>query len=153
MASYYLCIASNAAGHDSISVSLWVHGVPAFTQNRSSWFSSEVWCAASGRAPVNAKTLVNTVLMGFVSFLSSVAVCFIFMFFWSQSKGNIKTEQLLSLSRAALGQQLVEERAQKAADWPWNSCEDEPNECKDDFTFSRWLSEDSGFELHHSCFC
>uniref|UniRef100_A0A673HQK2 Leucine rich repeat and Ig domain containing 4a n=1 Tax=Sinocyclocheilus rhinocerous TaxID=307959 RepID=A0A673HQK2_9TELE len=95
---YYLCIASNAAGNDSISVSLRVRGFPASARNRSGSFFLEGWSFASGQAAVNGsqpfpfdvKTLVIAVTMGFLSFLSSVAVCFIFMFFWSQSKGQIK---------------------------------------------------------------
>uniref|UniRef100_A0A8C2K205 Leucine rich repeat and Ig domain containing 4a n=1 Tax=Cyprinus carpio TaxID=7962 RepID=A0A8C2K205_CYPCA len=95
---YYLCIASNAAGNDSVSVSLRVRGLPASARNRSSSFFLEGWSFASGQAAVNGsqpfpfdvKTLVIAVTMGFLSFLSSVAVCFIFMFFWSQSKGQIK---------------------------------------------------------------
>lgn len=95
---YYLCVASNAAGNDSVSVSLRVRGFPASTRNRSGPFFLEGWSFASGQAPVNGsqpfpfdvKTLVIAVTMGFLSFLSSVAVCFIFMFFWSQSKGQIK---------------------------------------------------------------
>lgn len=95
---YYLCIASNAAGNDSVSVSLRVRGFPASARNRSSSFFLEGWSFASGQAAVNGsqpfpfdvKTLVIAVTMGFLSFLSSVAVCFVFMFFWSQSKGQIK---------------------------------------------------------------
>ncbi|XP_016359523.1 leucine-rich repeat and immunoglobulin-like domain-containing nogo receptor-interacting protein 4a [Sinocyclocheilus anshuiensis] len=95
---YYLCIASNAAGNDSISVSLQVRGFPASARNRSESFFLEGWSFASGQAAVNGsqpfpfdvKTLVIAVTMGFLSFLSSVAICFIFMFFWSQSKGQIK---------------------------------------------------------------
>ncbi|KAL1254835.1 hypothetical protein QQF64_012896 [Cirrhinus molitorella] len=95
---YYLCIASNAAGNDSVSVSLRVRGFPASARNRSAPFFLEGWSFASGQAAVNGsqpfpfdvKTLVIAVTMGFLSFLSSVAVCFVFMFFWSQSKGQIK---------------------------------------------------------------
>uniref|UniRef100_A0A8C2BPM1 Leucine rich repeat and Ig domain containing 4a n=1 Tax=Cyprinus carpio TaxID=7962 RepID=A0A8C2BPM1_CYPCA len=95
---YYLCIASNAAGNDSISVSLRVRGFPTSARNRSGSFFLEGWSFTSGQAAVNGsqpfpfdvKTLVIAVTMGFLSFLSSVAVCFIFMFFWSQSKGQIK---------------------------------------------------------------
>ncbi|XP_067280943.1 leucine-rich repeat and immunoglobulin-like domain-containing nogo receptor-interacting protein 4a [Pseudorasbora parva] len=95
---YYLCIASNAAGNDSVSMSLRVRGFPASTRNRSGPFFLEGWSFTSGHASVNGsqpfpfdvKTLVIAVTMGFLSFLSSVAVCFIFMFLWSQSKGQIK---------------------------------------------------------------
>ncbi|KAL7868380.1 hypothetical protein SRHO_G00097640 [Serrasalmus rhombeus] len=99
---YYRCFASNAAGNDSISVSLRVRGFPASSsRNRSAHFFLEGWSLASTQMPVNGsqgpqpfpfdvKTLVIAVTMGFLSFLSSVAICFVFMFFWSQSKGQIK---------------------------------------------------------------
>ncbi|KAK1788738.1 hypothetical protein P4O66_002550 [Electrophorus voltai] len=99
---YYYCFASNAAGNDSISVSLQVRGFPASSpRNRSIHFFMEGWSFTSTQSPVNdsqglrpfpfdMKTLIIAVTMGFLSFLSSVAVCFVFMFFWSQSKGQIK---------------------------------------------------------------
>ncbi|XP_076862302.1 leucine-rich repeat and immunoglobulin-like domain-containing nogo receptor-interacting protein 4a isoform X1 [Brachyhypopomus gauderio] len=99
---YYHCLASNAAGNDSISVSLQVQGFPASsTQNRSAHFFMEDWSFTATQSPVNnsqgalsfpfdMKTLIIAVTLGFLSFLSSVAVCFVFIFFWSQSKGQIK---------------------------------------------------------------
>ncbi|KAJ8335241.1 hypothetical protein SKAU_G00408800 [Synaphobranchus kaupii] len=72
----YLCVASNAAGNQSFSVGLHVRG-----------FSSS---SGPRPYPFDAKTLVIAVTMGFLSFLSSVVICFIFMFFWSQSKGQLK---------------------------------------------------------------
>ncbi|KAA0709880.1 Leucine-rich repeat and immunoglobulin-like domain-containing nogo receptor-interacting protein 1 [Triplophysa tibetana] len=98
---YYLCVASNAAGNDSVSVSLWVRGSAGSPRDRFYLLRPEGWSAASGRAAVNGsqgsqpfpfdvKTLAIAVTMGFMCFLSSVAVCFIVMFFWSQSKGQIK---------------------------------------------------------------
>ncbi|XP_028820409.1 leucine-rich repeat and immunoglobulin-like domain-containing nogo receptor-interacting protein 1 [Denticeps clupeoides] len=100
----YLCIASNAAGNDTFPISLRVRGFPSSSSshNRSAPFSMEGWSlpspqpATNGSSqglqpfPFDAKTLVIAVTMGFLSFLSSVAICFVFMFFWSQSKGQIK---------------------------------------------------------------
>lgn len=98
----YYCFASNGAGNDSISVSLWVRSFfTSSSRNRSSHFFLDGWSFASTHPPVNGsydsqpfpfdlKTLLVAVTMGFLSFLSSVALCFIFMFFWSQSKGQIK---------------------------------------------------------------
>ncbi|XP_062856285.1 leucine-rich repeat and immunoglobulin-like domain-containing nogo receptor-interacting protein 1 [Trichomycterus rosablanca] len=99
---HYHCFASNVAGNDSISVSLWVHNLPSVsTRNRTSRFLIKAWRLASTHPPINGsedsqpfafdmKTLLVAVTMGFLSFLSSVAVCFVFMLFWSQSKGQIK---------------------------------------------------------------
>ncbi|MCJ8735624.1 hypothetical protein PDJAM_G00249480 [Pangasius djambal] len=98
----YYCFASNVAGNDSISVSLRVRSfVTSSSRNRSAHFFLDGWSFTSTRPPVNGsydsqpfpfdlKTLLVAVTMGFLSFLSSVAVCFIFMFFWSQSRGQIK---------------------------------------------------------------
>ncbi|TSP90474.1 Leucine-rich repeat and immunoglobulin-like domain-containing nogo receptor-interacting protein 1 [Bagarius yarrelli] len=98
----YYCFASNVAGNDSICVSLWVRRfVNSLSPNRSTYFILDGWSFTSPHPPVNGsydtqpfpfdlKTLLVAVTIGFLSFLSSVAVCFIFMFFWSQSKGQIK---------------------------------------------------------------
>lgn len=96
----YQCLAGNAAGNDSLTVGLYVKGVP---RNKSiSFFMDEGWTepsnpqAANSSAqitkpfPFDVKTLIIATTMGFLSFLSSVAICFVFMFFWSQSKGQIK---------------------------------------------------------------
>ena len=54
--------------------------------------------------PFDAKTLVIATTMGFLSFLSSVAICFVFMFFWSQSKGQIKhTATIDFVPRSSMG--------------------------------------------------
>lgn len=110
----YLCTAANAAGNDSIAVSLQVEGLP---QNRTaSYFSDEGWtetssapstnssARASSPYPFDAKTLIIATTMGFLSFLSSVAICFVFMFFWSQSKGQIKhTATIDFVPRSSMG--------------------------------------------------
>ncbi|XP_030604884.1 leucine-rich repeat and immunoglobulin-like domain-containing nogo receptor-interacting protein 4b [Archocentrus centrarchus] len=110
----YECLASNAAGNDSLSVKLYVKGL---LRNRTiSFFTEEGWVepsntqAANSSAqmakpyPFDAKTLIIATTMGFLSFLSSVAICFVFMFFWSQSKGQIKhTATIDFVPRSSMG--------------------------------------------------
>ncbi|XP_030645092.1 leucine-rich repeat and immunoglobulin-like domain-containing nogo receptor-interacting protein 4a [Chanos chanos] len=113
---YYLCLASNAAGNDSVSVSLRVRGFPYSSRNRTYPFFLEGWSLPSAQPPINSssqgtqpfpfeiKTLVIAVTMGFLSFLSSVAICFVFMFLWSQSKGQIKhTATIDFVPRSSVG--------------------------------------------------
>ncbi|KAM3873188.1 leucine-rich repeat and immunoglobulin-like domain-containing nogo receptor-interacting protein 4b [Diretmus argenteus] len=110
----YQCLASNAAGNDSMTVSLHVKG---FSRNRTMpYFTEEGWIESSYSPatnssaqmakpyPFDAKTLVIATTMGFLSFLSSVAICFVFMFFWSQSKGQIKhTATIDFVPRTSMG--------------------------------------------------
>ncbi|XP_034030270.1 leucine-rich repeat and immunoglobulin-like domain-containing nogo receptor-interacting protein 4b [Thalassophryne amazonica] len=110
----YQCLASNAAGNDSLTVGLYVKGLP---RNRTiPNFTEEDWVepsntqAANSSAqiskpyPFDAKTLIIATTMGFLSFLSSVAICFVFMFFWSQSKGQIKhTATIDFVPRSSVG--------------------------------------------------
>ncbi|XP_020792107.2 leucine-rich repeat and immunoglobulin-like domain-containing nogo receptor-interacting protein 4b [Boleophthalmus pectinirostris] len=111
----YQCLAGNAAGNDSLTVGLFVKGVP---RNRSiPIFIDETWIepthmtqtanSSSQMAkpyPFDAKTLIIATTMGFLSFLSSVAICFVFMFFWSQSKGQIKhTATIDFVPRSSMG--------------------------------------------------
>ncbi|KAL4629535.1 hypothetical protein GN956_G16996 [Arapaima gigas] len=97
----YLCVASNVAGNDSFAVGLHVRGFSS-SRNRSAPFFPGSWMVPSAPPttnistrdpeafPFDAKTMIIAVTMGFLSFLSSVVICFVFMFFWSQSKGQIK---------------------------------------------------------------
>lgn len=110
----YMCLATNAAGNDSIFVKLQVQGFP---RNRtapyypeSGWSttayppSSNTSAQVTNPYPFDAKTLVIATTMGFLSFLSSVAICFVFMFFWSQSKGQIKhTATIDFVPRSSMG--------------------------------------------------
>ncbi|XP_028327631.1 leucine-rich repeat and immunoglobulin-like domain-containing nogo receptor-interacting protein 4b [Gouania willdenowi] len=111
----YQCLASNAAGNESLSFGLYVKEVP---RNRTgpSFYTEEGWGepsnpkAANSSAqiakpyPFDAKTLIIATTMGFLSFLSSVAICFVFMFFWSQSKGQIKhTATIDFVPRSSMG--------------------------------------------------
>ncbi|KAG9345300.1 hypothetical protein JZ751_009846 [Albula glossodonta] len=112
----YLCTASNAAGNDSLSVSLQVTGLPNSRNRTIPYFSELVWTVpstptatnASVQAPdpfpFDAKTLIIAMTMGFLSFLSSVIICFVFMFLWSQSQGQIKhTATINFVPRASKG--------------------------------------------------
>ncbi|KAM9824464.1 leucine-rich repeat and immunoglobulin-like domain-containing nogo receptor-interacting protein 1 [Neosynchiropus ocellatus] len=92
----YVCVASNAAGNDSLSVSLLVRGFASPPKNP---FLLKDWLvlpsAAPGanktqRIPFDMKTLLIAASIGFISFFSAVSVCFIFMVLWSKSKGQIK---------------------------------------------------------------
>ncbi|XP_037330809.2 leucine-rich repeat and immunoglobulin-like domain-containing nogo receptor-interacting protein 1 [Pungitius pungitius] len=92
----YLCVASNAAGNDSLTVSL---HVPVFPSSGKKHFRLTGWFTFPSASPrVNGnqiitfdlKTLLVVATIGLLSFFSSVSVCFIFMFFWSKSKGQIK---------------------------------------------------------------
>ncbi|XP_024241605.1 leucine-rich repeat and immunoglobulin-like domain-containing nogo receptor-interacting protein 4b [Oncorhynchus tshawytscha] len=110
----YRCTAGNAAGNDSLYVSLYVKGFP---RNRTMpFFTDEGWIESShaptanssaqvaNQYPFDAKTLIIATTMGFLSFLSSVAICFVFMFFWSQSKGQIKhTATIDYVPRTSMG--------------------------------------------------
>ncbi|KAF3692404.1 Leucine-rich repeat and immunoglobulin-like domain-containing nogo receptor-interacting protein 1 [Channa argus] len=110
----YQCLAGNAAGNDSRTVGLYVKGLP---HNRTMpFFTEKGWVepsntqAANSSAqmakpyPFDAKTLIIATTMGFLSFLSSVAICFVFMFFWSQSKGQIKhTATIDFVPRSSMG--------------------------------------------------
>ncbi|XP_061530695.1 LOW QUALITY PROTEIN: leucine-rich repeat and immunoglobulin-like domain-containing nogo receptor-interacting protein 4b [Phycodurus eques] len=110
----YQCLAGNAAGNDSITVGLYVKGgprnrtIPFFTEE--DWVEPPIPQATNSSAqqakpyPFDAKTLIIATTMGFLSFLSSVAICFVFMFFWSQSKGQIKhTATIDFVPRSSMG--------------------------------------------------
>ncbi|XP_053190532.1 leucine-rich repeat and immunoglobulin-like domain-containing nogo receptor-interacting protein 1 [Scomber japonicus] len=92
----YLCVASNAAGNDSLPVSLHVRCFPSSSKNPfrlKSWFafpSASPGVNGPQKLPFDFKTLLVAATIGFASFFSSVSICFIFMFFWSKSKGRIK---------------------------------------------------------------
>ncbi|XP_029918961.1 leucine-rich repeat and immunoglobulin-like domain-containing nogo receptor-interacting protein 1 [Myripristis murdjan] len=105
----YLCVASNAAGNDSLTVSLHVHSLPLSSRNP---FRLESWIALPSGSPTingtqqfsfDVKTLLIAVTIGFFSFFSSVTICFIFMFLWSKGKGQIKhTATIAYVPRSAM---------------------------------------------------
>ncbi|KAM9339889.1 leucine-rich repeat and immunoglobulin-like domain-containing nogo receptor-interacting protein 1 [Symphorus nematophorus] len=92
----YLCVASNAAGNNSLSVSLHVRAFPPSSKNSlrlKGWFafpSASPGVDGTQKLPFDVKTLLIAATIGFLSFFSSVSICFIFMVFWSKSKGQIK---------------------------------------------------------------
>ncbi|XP_030003778.1 leucine-rich repeat and immunoglobulin-like domain-containing nogo receptor-interacting protein 1 [Sphaeramia orbicularis] len=92
----YLCMASNAAGNDSLRVSLRVREFPSSSKNNfhlKSWFASPSVSpdeTDTQKLPFDVKTLLIAATIGFLSFFCSVSLCFILMFFWSKSKGQIK---------------------------------------------------------------
>ncbi|XP_029022257.1 leucine-rich repeat and immunoglobulin-like domain-containing nogo receptor-interacting protein 1 [Betta splendens] len=105
----YLCVASNAAGNDSQAVGLHVRVFPSPAKNvfhLKGWFafpSASPGAKGNQTLPFDAKTLLVAVTIGFLSFFSSVSVCFVFMFFWSKSKGQIKhTATIAYVPRSAV---------------------------------------------------
>ncbi|XP_074470023.1 leucine-rich repeat and immunoglobulin-like domain-containing nogo receptor-interacting protein 1 [Sebastes fasciatus] len=105
----YLCVASNAAGNASLPVSLHVR---AFSPSSKNPFLLNGWFAFPSASPgvngnqniqFDVKTLLVAATIGLLSFFSSVSVCFIFMFFWSKSKGQLKhTATIAYVPRSAL---------------------------------------------------
>lgn len=103
----YLCLASNAAGNTSLAVNL---RVPAFPSSKNTFLSGWVAfpSAAPGvnstqKLPLDVKTLLIATTIGFLSFFSSVSICFVFMLFWSKSKGQIKhTATIAYVPRSAV---------------------------------------------------
>ncbi|XP_039977923.1 leucine-rich repeat and immunoglobulin-like domain-containing nogo receptor-interacting protein 1 isoform X2 [Xiphias gladius] len=105
----YLCVASNAAGNDSLPVSLHVRAFPSSSKNPfhlKGWFafpSASPGVNGNQKLPFDVKTLVMAATIGFLSFFGSVSVCFIFIFFWSKSKGQIKhTATIAYVPRSAM---------------------------------------------------
>ncbi|XP_077405378.1 leucine-rich repeat and immunoglobulin-like domain-containing nogo receptor-interacting protein 1 [Vanacampus margaritifer] len=87
-AGTYRCVASNAAGNDTWPVELLVR-----TLSKKKPFHLKSWLAAlpsSSQPPFDVKTLLIAASIGFLSFFSSVSLCFIAIFFWSKGKGQIK---------------------------------------------------------------
>lgn len=105
----YLCVASNAAGNSSLTVSLNVRAFPSPLKNAfrlNSWMAFPSVPPGENGTPelaFDVKTLLIAATIGFLSFFSSVSVCFIFMFFWSKGKGKIKhTATIAYVPRSAV---------------------------------------------------
>ncbi|XP_072303950.1 leucine-rich repeat and immunoglobulin-like domain-containing nogo receptor-interacting protein 1 [Eucyclogobius newberryi] len=106
----YVCVASNAAGNDSLHISLNVRGFQSLAPKKQfhlkSWFaapSATPDASATQEPPFDVKTLLIAATIGFLSFFGSVCLCFIFMFFWSKSKGQIKhTATIAYVPRSAM---------------------------------------------------
>ncbi|XP_007571794.1 leucine-rich repeat and immunoglobulin-like domain-containing nogo receptor-interacting protein 1 [Poecilia formosa] len=105
----YICVASNAAGNESLRVSLHVQALPSSPKKH---FRLKGWPAfpssppgvdGDEKLPFDVKTLLIAATIGFVSFFGSVSVCFVFMFFWSKGKGQIKhTATIAYVPRSAM---------------------------------------------------
>ncbi|XP_037548877.1 leucine-rich repeat and immunoglobulin-like domain-containing nogo receptor-interacting protein 1 [Nematolebias whitei] len=103
----YICVASNAAGNNSLPFKLSVQALPS---SSISLFRPKSWSASPSaspgeaqKLPIDMKTLLIAATIGFFSFFSSVTVCFIFMFFWSKGKGQIKhTATIAYVPRSAV---------------------------------------------------
>lgn len=105
----YLCVASNAAGNDSLLVNLRVQAFPSSSKNSlrlKGWFafpSASPGVDGNQNIPFDVKTLLVAATIGFLSFFSSVCVCFIFMFFLSKSKVQLKhTATIAYVPRSAM---------------------------------------------------
>ncbi|XP_077362679.1 leucine-rich repeat and immunoglobulin-like domain-containing nogo receptor-interacting protein 1 [Festucalex cinctus] len=99
-AGTYLCVASNAAGNDTRPVELRVRALP----KKKKLFHLKSWLAAlpSSSPPFDVRTLLIAASIGFLSFFSSVSLCFIAIFFWSKGKGQIKhTANIAYVPRSA----------------------------------------------------
>lgn len=103
----YRCLASNAAGNSSLAVSLRVRELPSsrntFLRGWVAFPSAAPGANSTQKLPLDVKTLLIATTIGFLSFFSSVSVCFIFMLFWSKSKGQIKhTATIAYVPRSAV---------------------------------------------------
>uniref|UniRef100_A0A1A7WEL0 Leucine rich repeat and Ig domain containing 4a n=1 Tax=Iconisemion striatum TaxID=60296 RepID=A0A1A7WEL0_9TELE len=102
----YICVASNAAGNDSLSVSLHVRALSSPSNRFKSWSASPSappGVSGNPNLPFDLKTLLIAATIGFFSFFSSVSLCFILMFFWSKGKGQIKhTATIAYVPRSAV---------------------------------------------------
>ncbi|XP_028317130.1 leucine-rich repeat and immunoglobulin-like domain-containing nogo receptor-interacting protein 1 [Gouania willdenowi] len=105
----YLCMASNAAGNDSLPFSLHVKAFPPSSKipfRLKGWSlipSAPPDITGNHKHPFDIKTLLIAATIGFLSFFSSVSICFLFMLFWSKSRGQIKhTATIAYVPRSAV---------------------------------------------------
>nr|XP_023686203.1 leucine-rich repeat and immunoglobulin-like domain-containing nogo receptor-interacting protein 1 isoform X2 [Paramormyrops kingsleyae] len=80
----YVCVASNAAGNDTVPVRLHVRGSSSsfFLNSNSSFRNLNPY-------PFDAKTLIIAITTGFFCFLGSMSICFVFMLVWSHNMGKV----------------------------------------------------------------
>ncbi|KYO19709.1 leucine-rich repeat and immunoglobulin-like domain-containing nogo receptor-interacting protein 4 [Alligator mississippiensis] len=87
----YYCVASNVAGNDTMAAHLHVYDPSRWANDT---FPLANMSANGLGAPVvplpGLGMLLGAVAMGAVPFLSSVAVCFLFIFLWSKGRGRVK---------------------------------------------------------------
>ncbi|XP_078414721.1 leucine-rich repeat and immunoglobulin-like domain-containing nogo receptor-interacting protein 2 [Cetorhinus maximus] len=93
----YICIASNAAGNDTFSVTLLVKGLSENLHgNRSSLYMTDLNDTHSNGTHVymtvalDLKTILVSTAMGCFTFLGVVLFCFLLLFVWSRGKGKHK---------------------------------------------------------------
>ncbi|KAJ8393327.1 hypothetical protein AAFF_G00062280 [Aldrovandia affinis] len=98
----YVCVASNAAGNDSLSASLAVKSLGisdrSLYANRTSPYPTDLNnTAANGTNLYNMtfgldlKTILVSTAMGCFTFLGVVLFCFLLLFVWSRGKGKHKS--------------------------------------------------------------
>ncbi|XP_069072874.1 leucine-rich repeat and immunoglobulin-like domain-containing nogo receptor-interacting protein 1 [Pleurodeles waltl] len=92
----YTCIAQNPIGNDTLLAELQVsskNSIPFTTTTLppiASWPSSRAANAEQKPITLDIWVLAMVLAMGFIPFLTAVIVCFVFIFFLSLSRGNIK---------------------------------------------------------------
>ncbi|XP_061101848.1 leucine-rich repeat and immunoglobulin-like domain-containing nogo receptor-interacting protein 2b [Conger conger] len=98
----YMCVASNAAGNDSLSASLAVKSLGisdrSLYANRTSQFYTEPNNTATNGTNLfnmtfglDLKTILVSTAMGCFTFLGVVLFCFLLLFVWSRGKGKHKS--------------------------------------------------------------
>ncbi|XP_007890209.1 leucine-rich repeat and immunoglobulin-like domain-containing nogo receptor-interacting protein 2 [Callorhinchus milii] len=93
----YLCIASNAAGNDTLSATLFVKGFSEHLHgNSTSQYMIDLNNTHSNGTHVymtvalDLKTILVSTAMGCFTFLGVVLFCFLLLFVWSRGKGKHK---------------------------------------------------------------
>ncbi|XP_018426086.1 PREDICTED: leucine-rich repeat and immunoglobulin-like domain containing-NOGO receptor-interacting protein 4 [Nanorana parkeri] len=93
----YLCLATNLAGNDSV----WIH-LEVIPFNGSATFTA--------LPMLHSHLLVVITAGGILPFISSVTLCFIFIFLWSRGRGNIKhTANIDYIPRTSRGTSSAED--------------------------------------------
>uniref|UniRef100_A0A670JMM6 Leucine rich repeat and Ig domain containing 2 n=2 Tax=Podarcis muralis TaxID=64176 RepID=A0A670JMM6_PODMU len=95
----YVCVASNAAGNDTLSATLTVKGFASdrfLYANRTPMYMTDSNDTSSNGTNMNTfsldlKTILVSTAMGCFTFLGVVLFCFLLLFVWSRGKGKHKT--------------------------------------------------------------
>ncbi|XP_032090156.1 leucine-rich repeat and immunoglobulin-like domain-containing nogo receptor-interacting protein 4 [Thamnophis elegans] len=103
----YRCVASNAAGNDSMIASLQVL-VPLFNKSLV-WkdFSLRNKTAISSLYFLHASIWLGILTIGAVPFLCSVLVCFTFIFLYSRGRGKVTHQVIHAETRPARGYKAI----------------------------------------------
>lgn len=116
----YHCVASNAAGRDTLVAHLHVSastlpwGGPVLGTNLSLLNASE----ASRPPTLDVGILVGILALGVVPFFCSVSVCFVCIFLWSKGRGTAKHLVVESAPRRPRGYKAVSSKRGAAAAKP-----------------------------------